>query len=264
LELLRFELLLPGFALVLARVAGLMLSVPMLASSQIPRMAKAWLVVVLSLMAYPAVAPHLPESLTLGEALAGMLGEFVIGEVLGLGVGMVFFAAQIAGQVVGHQSGLSLGQVFNPLYDEESTVLDQVWFFAALMVFLALRGHLAVVEALLRSFNQLPPMSLIVDLAWGDFLVALVQSVFETALRLSGPAVLALLLTSLIMGFLTKTMPQLNVLSVGFSLKIGVAFLMVAVTLSSSGGIIGDAAADGLNQVGLLFEHAASQVIHAG
>ena len=68
-ELLRFEMLLPAFALVLARVAGLVLAVPMLSSSQIPVIVKVWLVVTLSLMTFPAVAEYLPASLTPGQEI---------------------------------------------------------------------------------------------------------------------------------------------------------------------------------------------------
>jgi len=253
--LLKFEMLLPAFGLVLARVSGLLLAVPMFSSEQIPRAAKVWLAVMLSVMVFPAVAATLPPSLTLGQAASGMVGEFVIGEILGLGLALIFVAAEVAGKAVSHQSGMALGEVFNPVMDTTMTVLDEVWFFVVLMIFLALRGHLAAVEAVLESFRHVPPMMLAADLSLVDYVVGLMQSTFETALRLAGPAILARLLTSLVLGFLTKTMPQLNVLSVGFSFKIATALVMVAVTISYSGDLMADAMFDGLDQIGLLFEH---------
>lgn len=264
MELLRFELLLPSFALVMARVAGLVLAVPMLSSAQIPRTLMAGLVVIMSLMVFPAVAPVLTQSLTIGQSVAGMATEFIIGELLGLAAGTVFFAAQIAGQLVSHQSGLSLGQVFNPLFEEQSTVIDQLWFFATMILFFMLRGHLAVVQALLDSFRQVPPLMLQADGALGEFAMSVCSTTFQLALRLAGPAVLALMLTSLIMGFLTKTMPQLNIFSVGFSLKIVVAFLVVAVSISHSGGLIASGVEDSLDDLGDLMQTMSERVIHAG
>lgn len=264
MELLRFELLLPNFALVLARIAGMALAIPIFASSQIPRAYIAGLVIILSLMIFPAVAPLLPGELSLGQALTGMVGEFVLGEILGLAVGAVFFAAQIAGQVVSHQAGLSLGQVYNPLFDEETTVVDQIWFFSVMVLFFALRGHLAAVEAVLGSFRQVPPMMLVGGAALGDFVMAVTRSIFEAALRLAGPAVLALLLTSLIMGFLTKTMPQLNIFSVGFSLKICTGLLMVAVTLAHADGVVARELYDRFDDLGALMQQLSRQVIDAG
>ncbi len=264
LGLLRFEMLLPAFALVLARVAGIIFSVPMLASSLIPRNIMALLVAAISLMVFPAVLPLLPTSLTIGQALAGLVGEFLIGELLGLGAGLIFYAAQVAGQIVSHQAGLSLGQVFNPMFDEETNILDQVWFFSVMALFFALRGHIAVVEVLLASFKSIPPMTMLADPALGDFTVNILTGVFNIAMRLAGPTVLALLLTSLVLGFLTRTMPQMNILTVGFSLKIGIALLMVAVTMGYSDGLVGDALFDGLDHVGRLFEHLSKQVTHGG
>lgn len=264
LELLRFEMLLPAFALVLARVAGLVLAVPMLSSRQIPRLVKVWLVVTLSLMAFPVVSPHLPRSLTLGQAAAGMIGEFIIGEILGLGAGMVFFAAQLAGKMVSHQSGMALGTVFNPVFESQSTVLDQIWFFTTLLLFLALRGHIAVVTVLIDSFRTVPPLMAEFDGALADFLVAILRNMFELGIRLAGPAILALLLTSLIMGFLTKTMPQLNILSVGFSLKIATALFVMGLTLPFSQDLIATGLFDSLDYVGLLFEHTSETLIHGG
>lgn len=264
LELLRFEMLLPAFGLVLARVAGLVMAVPMFSSQQIPNVVKVWLVVTLSLMAFPIVATHLPMSLTLGQAATGMVGEFIVGEVLGLGVGMAFFAAQLAGKVISHQSGLALGTVFNPIFESESTLLDQIWFFTALMIFLGLRGHVAVVTVLLGSFKTAPPMMAVFDVSLIDYGVDVVQSMFELAIRLAGPAIAALFMTSLVMGFLTKTMPQLNILSVGFSFKVAAALAMSGVTIALSQGVLGDALFDGLGKAGLLFEQMSEAVMRGG
>ena len=264
LELLRYEMLLPAFALVLARVAGLVLAVPMFTSQEIPTIVKAWLAVTLALMAFPVVAPLVPHDLTLGRAAAGMVGEFIIGEVLGLGAGLVFIAVQIAAKVVSHQSGLALAEAYNPVMGEASTVLDQIWFFGVLMFFLALRGHVAVVNALLGSFQRVPPMMMTADASLPEFATGVLRSASEMALRMCGPVILALLLTSLVLGFLSKTMPQINILTVGFSFKIATAAFILAITISFSEGLIADGVSDGLDQVGALLEHLADAAGGAG
>lgn len=261
LELLRIELLLPAFALVMARISGMVLAVPMFSNAQIPAMLKALLIAAISLMVFPIVLPELPGSLSVGQVAAGVVVEFIIGELLGMAVGVVLFAAQMAGTVVSHQAGISLGQVFNPLLDEETTVLDQVWFFSVLMLFLAFRGHIAVVNIILSSFKQVPPLMLTIDGSIADLVVGLLRTMFEIAMRLCGPAILALLLSSLVLGFLTKTMPQLNILSVGFAAKVAVALIVVAITMQTSGDLVFDTLASSLNQAGLYLEHASSGVI---
>lgn len=263
-ELLTFQNLLPAFALVVARVSGVVLGVPMLSSVQIPREAKVWLTATLSLMVFPLAAPHLPMGLTLGQSVVGMVGEFIIGEVIGLGTGLVFVAAEVAGKLVSHQAGLSIGTTINPFFDEESMVLDQLWFFTAAMLFLALRGHVLVVTALLDSIVTIPPMMARIDGSAGEFAMAMLQSTFQLGLRLAGPAIVALMLTSLVMGFLTRTMPQINVLSVGFAIKILVALFMVAMTISASEDVLSHAMQLGFDQIAALFEHMSEAMKRGG
>jgi len=257
-------MLLPAFALVLARVSGLVLAAPMFSSRQIPRAIKVWLVVTISLMAFPVVSRYLPTDVTLGRAATGMIGEFMIGHLLGFSAAVVFYAAQIGGKIISHQSGMALGTVFNPIFDDESTVLDQVWFFTATAVFLLVRGHVAVVFVLLSSFRSIPPLLASFDGGMADLAIAMMTEMFELALRLAGPAVLTLLLTSLLMGFLTKTMPQLNVLSVGFSIKIAVALVAAAATIGLAEGAIIEAIGDSLDEVGLFLEHSSTALMREG
>lgn len=260
--LFRLELFLPAFGLVMARMTGVVLATPMLTSVQVPRMVKVLLIAVLSLMVFPVVSSKLPHPTGLAHTAVGMSGEFLIGELLGLSAGLVFFGAQMAGKIVSHQAGFALGEVFNPLFDEEFTVLDQLWFFAAFMLFLALRGHIAMITLVLRSFDLVPPMMFQVDGSFERFGVAMARSAFEIALRLAGPSVLALMLASLVLGFFTKTMPQMNILSVGFTLKVVIGLLMMALTITFSEGILSRALNDGLDQAGLLMQRMAEGIVH--
>lgn len=262
--LLHYEMLLPSFGLVLARVAGLVLSVPVLSHRQMPRVVRIWLAVTLALMTFPIVTPYLPTSLGLGQMAVGMVTEFIIGEVLGFAAAMTLMAAQIAGGLISQQSGLALSTVLNPMFEEESTVLDQLWFFAALMFFLALHGHVAVVNVLLGSFKSVPPLMARFDGTLADLMTALVHSMFESALRLAGPAILALLLTSLVLGFLTKTMPQLNVMTVGFGFKILIGMAAMALSISFSEEIVSDSMFNALGMVGNWFDHMSTMVMHGG
>ncbi len=264
LSLLQLEMLLPAFMMVLARTAGAVVAVPMFSNAQIPAMVKVLLAVTLGFVAFPVVMPMLPTDVSLTQAATGLASEFLIGELLGLAAGAALFAAQMAGNVVSQQAGLSLGQVFNPMLDEETTVLDQLWFFGALMFFFAFRGHLAVVSALLGSFELVPPMSIALDAGLLDVAAGLATSMFEAMLRLAGPSVLALLATSLVLGFLTKTMPQLNILSVGFAFKVAVGLVAVAATMAYSGNLIADTAAESLDSVGRSWQVAAEGLTRGG
>lgn len=263
-ELLRIENLLPAFALVLARVSGVVLAVPMLSSVQIAREVKVWLSITLSLMIFPIASTHLPIGLSLGQAAAGMAGEFIIGEILGFGAGVVFYASELAGKFISHQAGLSLGTTFNPFFDEESMVLDQLWFFTAAALFLAFGGHVIIVKSLIDSIRAVPPMMAVFDGSVAEFAASILQFAFQLGLRLAGPTILALLLASLVMGFLTKTMPQINIMSVGFSFKILVALAMAALTISASQDILAEGMQTGFDSLRGLFNELKGAEGHGG
>jgi flagellar biosynthetic protein FliR len=123
---------------------------------------------------------------------------------------------------------------------------------------------------LFDSFAAIPPMSPFL-MAGGagsdgllDFAIEVMREMFDLSLRLAGPAIAALLITSLIMGFITKTMPQLNILSVGFSFKIATALLIVAVTIAHSGDVLAAAVMDGMDYVRSWLAAAAEDLKHGG
>lgn len=264
MELLQIEMLLPSFALVLARTSGIMISAPLFSSSQIPTQFKAALAFALALLAYPVVMNTLPGRLSLSQAAVGCIGELMIGEIIGLGVGLVFFAASLAGSMVSHQAGLTFGEVVNPVFDSETSVLDQLWFFAALMLFLAIGGHLVLVKAVLDSFRQVPPMTAWANESLAGHISALLQCLFETALRLAGPTIVALLLALLALGVLSRTMPQFNLMNIGFSFKIALAMFVVAVSISASDELMVAAIRDGFARVGEMLTAMGKGAVHGG
>lgn len=263
MELIQLEMLLPGFAMVLARMSGIMISAPMFSSSQMPTQIKVMLAIALALLAYPVVIVTLPARLTLSQAAVGCVGELMIGEIIGLGVGVVFFGASMAGNMISHQAGLTFGEVVNPVFDSETTVLDQLWFFMALMVFLAVGGHLVLMKAVLNSFHQVPPMSAWADEPLSEHIVALLQCLFETALRLAGPTIVALMLALLALGVLSRTMPQFNLMNVGFSFKIALALFVSALSMASADDFMVQTLRDSFARVGDILTEL-GRTAHAG
>jgi flagellar biosynthetic protein FliR len=241
----------------------------MFSSPMIPTQFRVLLVLALSAMMLPAALPLLHADLTLGQAVVGLAGEALLGVILGLAASAVFVAAQLAGQFVSQQAGLSLGEVFNPLFETESSALQELWFWITLVLFLTAGGAHAVVSVLLGSFTRVPP------LAWGaipqdrfgpalaDVAAGTLDLAFQVALRLAGPTMIALLLSTLAMGFIVRTMPQFNVLSVGFSVKVFLAFLVTALAMTRGGEVIADALHQSADEVRALLDGLAGGLAHA-
>jgi flagellar biosynthetic protein FliR len=225
--------LLPAFMLVLARMAGLMMAAPVFSSTLIPMRAKVLLTLAMSMAVFPMVSAHMTVPVTLVSAASGMVGELMIGLFIGFGASLLFLAVQVAGQVMGQQAGLALGAVFNPVMDSSMTAGAQLFFFVALMVFVGVGGHRDLVEALLQSFQTIPPLGFRLSEDLTALIVELLGLSFMWAIRIAGPVMLALVVTLVALGFIGRSVPQLNILTVGFPLKAGVGVLVMALSIVS-------------------------------
>lgn len=219
LELLNLSLALPVFALVLARLSGLFLTAPFFASPVAPVRVRVAMLVSLAWLMYPLVAGRAPTAITLAQAAQGMVAELLVGVAIGLSMGTLVAGIQIGGLMAGQQAGLALSQVFDPSVNEETSVVGQLYSIAALTLFLLVGGHRAILAALLDTFDAVPLMSFSLDESPVLLLVETMTSAFLLAIRLAGPVLIALMLLTLALGLLSRTIPQLNVLSVGFNLK---------------------------------------------
>jgi flagellar biosynthetic protein FliR len=237
---LTIPLLLPAYLLVLFRVAGLMVVTPLFSSTAIPRRLRVLFAAGVALVIFPAILPAVPARLTFQTAMVGIAGEMAVGVLMGLSLHMLFLGAQLTGMVVGQQAGLSLGQTFNPLVNSSTTTLGQLYFIVMFMIFILAGGHRAMVRGLLDSFAAVPLLGFTASDAHLAMLVELLTAAFVMALRLAGPCLVAMFMTTVAMGFLSKTMPQLNILSVGFVVRIFVVLAVGGISLSLSQDVFTD------------------------
>jgi flagellar biosynthetic protein FliR len=180
-----------------------------------------------------------------------MIGELMIGLFIGFTTTLLFVAVQLAGQVMGQQAGLALGAVFNPVMDSSMTASSQVYYFVALMVFLAVGGHREIIEALLQSFQSIPPLGFSMSEQIGSLIVEVLGLSFMWAIRIAGPVMVALVVTLVALGFVGRSVPQLNILTIGFPLKAGVGLLVMALAIVSLEPVLLDALNSCLNAVRL-------------
>lgn len=245
----RLPLMLPLFAMVLLRISGLMITAPIYGSQVIPIRVRAMFAVGISLAVFPVVSMRVPADVTLAGVIGGAFGELLIGLIMGLGLSLVFMGAELAGMVIGQQAGLSLGQVFDPVTGTEVTTLGQVFFVVAMLIFLIVGGHRELMRALLDTYEVIPPLSYRFSDSMLDMTVDLMRGSFILAMRLAGPALISLLIASLVMGFLSRTMPQLNILSVGFVLRALVALGAAALALAASQAVMVGAIEDSIERI---------------
>lgn len=227
-----------GYILVLLRVGGLFAFAPILNSSVIPAQIKVAAAMAISLALTPVVSPAVPSELTLGFMVKAAAGETAVGLIIGYAANLIFVGVQLAGMQIDQQMGMGIGSVFNPLLESQDSFIGQFYFLFATLVYLGIGGHRLLLAALVSSFSAVPAGVMPVGEGTLMTLISLFGQVFVIAFSLSAPMVLALFLTTVAMGFLARTVPQMNILIIGFPVRIVVGLTMMAVTLPAVGRLL--------------------------
>lgn len=241
----------PAWLMVLFRLTGIFVLAPVLGSSTVPRMVKVLLALGLSLCVYPVLLDPGRQSAQLIGRVIGhdlslwMLGvsiarELVVGFAIGYVASLPLVGMQVAGHVIGQQMGLAFATIVNPVFGDQSSVVDQLFFILALTVFVILGGHHVMFAALIGSFEHIPlgGFDRFGDLL--DLVLGLITVIFDMALRIAAPVLCLIFLLTTGMGFIMRTVPQMNILSVGFAIRIIAAAAFLVVFITSGGEVYVD------------------------
>ena len=234
------------FALVFFRIAGLMAFAPVIGSARVPKRVKVMLASVLTL----AMAGSMPEPVNLPTdpwlVALGIGGELAFGLLLGMVLSLVFVAAQFAGGIAGQQMGFNLGGSVDPQTDFGSSPLGDVYFILTMMTFLLMDGHHAMMLGVRSSFDHLPLMSVGVSAELLEVLVGMLMSATTLAVRVAAPITVAMLVVDLALGMIGKTIPQMNLMSVGLSLRSLAGLAIVIFGIGLTGTVLADALNDAM------------------
>jgi flagellar biosynthetic protein FliR len=213
------------------RILALISSAPVLGNPGVPVRVRIGLAFAITIVVSPVLGP-MPQ-VEPGSAAGVMIAaqQVVIGLAMGLAMRIVFTAVEMAGHFAGLQMGLGFATFFDPQNSAQTPVMAQFLSLLALLVFLAINGHLLVIEALVQSFRDLPisaqPLS---PLGW-KALAAWGKAIFLAGLVLSMPVVASLLIINISIGIMTRAAPQLNIFAVGFPITLVAGFLVLALAL---------------------------------
>ncbi|UCE60324.1 MAG: flagellar biosynthetic protein FliR [Phycisphaerales bacterium] len=229
-----FDILLslPAYALVLFRLSGFALVAPVYGSTAIPVRARGAVILVVAAMIFPLVSSQAPKEMTLTGVVVGGVGEMMIGAAIGLSLSILLIGAEVGGKVVGQQAGLILGQVFDPMRNQQASIVGQIYAITLTLMFLLAGGHRAAMAAVLDTYTVIPLLSFKFDDSIILLLIEMLTAAFIMGLRLAAPVTIALFLTATALGFLSRTMPQMNILSVGFLIRVCVALGVASIALS--------------------------------
>lgn len=223
------------FALIAARLSPLMMAAPVWGSPLVPRQVRVYLVVLLAAVLFPVVPGSLPADLSASVwslALA-VAREMLIGFLVAYAAVLLFAGAQLAGQLIDIQIGFGVANVLDPLTSAQVTLVGQLQYMLALMVFILLDGHHLLLRGLADTFTVAPlghPLAGIDSLAL--FVNRSARLMFVAGAQIAAPALTALFLTNFALGLTARMLPQMNIFMVGMPVNVGVGLLIFALGLT--------------------------------
>ena len=237
-----FTLQVQAFLYIMARITSFIVVVPGFSHKSVPGTVKVFLSLILSFLVYT----RSPEIQVYEELLLFMLAvvrEVIIGLTMGFAAKLIFSAVEMAGQFIDFQVGYSMGAVYDPMSGVTSSYYGKLFYWMSIMVFFMLDFHHALIRSLMDSFSVAVPGAV----GFGGLnlqgILYLFSYSFKIAFSIAAPMVIVLLVIDIVMGLISRSVPQINVFMLGMPLKslLGmVMFLLLAGSfLSHTGKTLG-------------------------
>lgn len=224
------------FLLVLTRVGGLIAVAPLWSSRTIPMQIRALLAFGIAMIITP-LWWHTPveDPGNLLHLIMLLVSEFAIGLSLGLAVLICFVGMEYAGQLAGQMTGMRLANMASPDHNNTVSVFAQFLRMLMMAVFVVTGGYEYLLHVFFQIFERMPPGQAHFSMPLVDALTRITSYSFVLGLQLAAPVIVAVMLSLLVMGLIGRTMPQFNVLAVGFGIN---SLVMIGALLVSLGVLV--------------------------
>jgi len=215
------------FLLILARIAGALLTAPIFGSRPLPLAARGGIALALSL----ALAPIVPVESPVGipALVVAAAGDFALGLAMGFAASLFFAAVQMAGSMIDQHLGMAMEEDVDPMGDEPTSTLGRFQLVLAGLVYLLVNGHLLFVSAITDSFRTIPGGRVACGLEgrW-ETAASMAGQLFVVGLKIAAPALATVLLVTVALGFLARTVPELNPFLIGYPTRFFAALVVMA------------------------------------
>ncbi len=216
----------------LVRIGAMLLASPVFGAAQIvPARVRVGLALAVTLVVVSSLEPAPAMEPLSWQGLATLASELVLGLAMGFLLTLAFATLSIGGQMVAMTTGLGFANFIDPQNGAQTPVVSHLYTILGTLLFLALNGHLVVIQVVVEGFETLPPGQARLD---GEFLILLAlwgSKMFVGALLIALPAMAAITLINIAFGIMSRAAPQLNIFSVGFPTTMAAGYLIMFLTL---------------------------------
>ncbi|MBN2289578.1 MAG: flagellar type III secretion system protein FliR [Candidatus Glassbacteria bacterium] len=220
------------YAIIFFRIAGIVMMMPFFGSDNVPRLVKIGLSLVITIVLVPTIDIGrlvLPDNLV--EYVVMVAKELLVGMMLGWISMLIFNGIQFAGGLLGFQMGLRIGNIIDPMSEEQVSVIGSMQNLLAVLIYLSMNWDHFLFKAIGASFYVIPVAGVVLEGQMATELARMSAEVFVIALKMGAPVLAALFLADVALGFIARTAPQINIFIIGFPVKVGVGILLLGISL---------------------------------
>lgn len=220
------------FLVSFARAMGLLVILPLFGGINVPNRLRVVVAFFLSYISFPILTQlgyEIPRSL--GEYLLILIGEVIIGLLMGFFVYLIFVAFQLAAQIFSTSFGLGFVEVVDPMSEASIPTYGTLLLIFATLVFISVDGPFLAFQSFLESYKKIWPYNLKIESveAISKFITSGFNAMFAIAIKISLPIIAVILAVDITVGVLAKTAPQMNVLNLSFDTKVMIGIILVIV-----------------------------------
>lgn len=226
--------------MVFMRMAGMLLTNPLLGQRTVPVRIKMGLALCFSLLVTPTLNTAVEYENTLIYLFA-LLKEFFVGFSISFIMQMFLSALQIAGDLIDLQLGVGMSRIYDPQTNISMPISGTIFHIMYVLLFFAANGHLTLIRIVAASYELLPPGLAFLRVDALDQVVFLFGNILVLGVKLALPVLAIELLTEVGLGVLMRTVPQINVFVVGLQLKLLLGLLVIVLILPNVAGLFDSA-----------------------
>jgi len=220
------------FLLLFIRISSFLTFMPFFSYTTIPMRAKAAFSLWLSILLFP-ITPKITFEINLINIILAILFEGALAFFIGIGLNLVFDLLKYAAEQISFVMGFTLANVIDPNSGVNTNIIGQFFTWIAILIFFAFGGDHLEIFLIYKTLNSLP-FGFIFDIhSFYQFFVTYMFKYFLFGIAMAFPILAVSILSDIIFGMIMKTMPQFNLLVVGFPIKIGLAFLILIAIVGS-------------------------------
>ena len=244
------------YMLVLTRLTGMIVSAPFFSELHAPMMTKIWFSAIVAFIFFPLVQasksfiiPH-----DMAEFIILALIEFFIGYLIGFIANLIFEGVRMSGNVLSIQTGLSMSQALDPITGVQSNELSRIYIYLATLIFLITGAYQMLFIDVFNSFAAVPMgVFPLFNENIVSSIIHLSSQIFKIAFGIALPVFSVLLITDVLLGLMSKMMPQMNIYMVAIPVKIYLGLFLIFAFLSATNVYLQGVIKGFMQAIGLLF-----------